>query len=146
MASDEDQLNKDSPWKPIETEVCGQALSVEEKYHIAAAYPDKKFIPHRYGNGGPLHLQSAEATQQASHGCFFSLAGAGCFLVLYYCQCMMLTPQPLPLNANDSVFFPAIALSDVSGAHEGALHHRVFFSCTAPGLLHMDVPNGAACT
>lgn len=106
VASDEDQLSKDSPWKPIETEVCGEALSVEEKYHIAAAYSDKNSYHIATGTG--VHCICSPLRQQASHGCFFSLAGAG--------------------------------------AHEGPLHHRVFFSCTAPGLLHMDVPNGAECT
>lgn len=77
VASDEDQLSKDSPWKPIETEVCGEALSVEEKYHIAAAYSDKNSYHIATGTG--VHCICSPLRQQASHGCFFSLAVAGCF-------------------------------------------------------------------
>jgi hypothetical protein len=60
----------------------------------------------------------------------------------------MLTPQPLPLNANDSGFSQLLLCL----MFQGLMKELFTIACSLaarlrpPGLLHMDVPNGAECT
>jgi hypothetical protein len=61
---------------------------------------------------------------------------------------MMQTPQPLPLNANDSGFSQLLLclMFQVLMKELFTIACSLAARLRPPGLLHMDVPNGTECT